>query len=605
VGILPEEGSGEFISRAYLENPIVDVTAAMRRAKVEPGEPFVVYALPRFAGPIGIGVQLSGMVTKPDGSTVAINLTDDGRANDSGDDVADDGIYSATLTDTSMTGAYSFHIMAMAVDAKQVGHTRGPEEEPVQVSNFVREVRLSATVNDLPKIGSQICIGSGASEPGTQVTVPIFLTNGNGIAGFQVDVLYNPAVLTPAAVRLGADTPAASGWSVASAAVGVGALRVLGHSNPPAPLGPGFREVALVDFDIAPGAPLGASPFFLRDCVLSDPLGRSIQCHLCQEPGEVVVRNASTFRFRPIPAPVGVDRFDPLPFPVAVEALDSLGNVATGYGGTAGMSIPQPICAGTLMPASLGFSGGVGGPAPFKIACCLDPLLPATTTSLSLRASDPGIMVGGMSDPFQGVAKGDLNADNSVNVLDVTRDVRLALNLPVAVPPPTGFQAWAGNMLDQNCAVDGRIDVLDVVRIRNKVLGRPPLCPCPTGRVAGSVAPSAVADAAAGPVSLSIVKAGPKEYLVMVRGARDLGGLQLELRGVGSKTTVSPGELIAGRGWQLTDTLEEGVLRVIVFSNGAAGVTGEGAVLRLTGTGSPKLRQVIASDSEGRALPLE
>ena len=49
----------------------------------------------------------------------------------------------------------------------------------------------------------------------------------------------------------------------------------------------------------------------------------------------------------------------------------------------------------------------------------------------------------GTSNTFTGVAKGDLDASGSVNVLDVTRTTRLALGQPVAVPPPAGFQFWA------------------------------------------------------------------------------------------------------------------------------------------------------------------
>ncbi|HYS03171.1 MAG TPA: cohesin domain-containing protein, partial [Candidatus Eisenbacteria bacterium] len=450
-------------------------------------------------------------------------------------------------------------------------------------------------------MGRQICIGSTFGEPGQRVTVPISLDNGEGVAGFQVDVGFNPSLLNPAGVRLGADTAAATGWSINSALVGFGVLRVLGHSNPPAGLGPGPAQVALVDFDIAASAPIGPmSPFGLGNCVLSDANGVQIPCNSCPQPGQVIVRPAGSFNFRPIGSPVGVDQFDPLPFPATVEALTFTGTLATGYNGTAAMSV-GPVCAGTLQPASLGFSSGIGS-APFRIACCLDPLLPMTRTSLNLQATDPGINITGSSAPFNGVAKADVNADDAVNVLDVVRAINFSLNLPVGAPPPLPFQRWAANMLDQRCVVDALINVLDVVRIRNKALGRPPLCPCSAGGVGALSAQAAVLAAPPTPFSISVEKDGPKEFLVKVRGAVDLSGLQLELKAAGAKATVSLEGLTAGKNWQATTTLDQGVLRIVAFSNAATGVSGDGAVLRIKGGGSPRLTAIVASDSEGREI---
>ncbi len=439
-----------------------------------------------------------------------------------------------------------------------------------------------------------ICNGTAAGEPGTRVTVPIVLDNGGGVAGFQVDVSYNPSILSFVQSRLGADTLV--GWTVNSAPVGPGVVRVLGASNPPTGLAAGPREVALLDFDIATAAPTGASALSESNCVLSDDAGRSIPCSPCRQPGVVIVRNASSFVFQPIPSPVGVDRFDPLPFPAKVQAFMSDGNPALGYSTLASMEV-GPICAGTLQPATMPFAAGVGAQT-YTINCCIDPLLPASATPLALRVSDPPILVSGTSDPFQGVAKGDLDASGLVNVLDVLRATREALLQPVPIPPPVTFQFWAGNMLDQSCAVDGSINVLDVVRIRNKALGRPPLCPC-TGVVG-----AAPLFAATSPLSISVVREGARSYLVEVRGAVDLSGLQLELQGAGPKTRVETAGLAAA-GWQVTTEAGQGsTLRVIALANGATGVSGDGAVLRITGAGNPKLTAAIASDSQGREVPV-
>ncbi len=460
----------------------------------------------------------------------------------------------------------------------------------------------------IPLVGTgetSLCVGSTFGEPGQRVTVPVTLDNGDGVAGFQADLGFDPSLLNPVGVRLGADTTG-DGWFVTSAVVGFGQLRLLGSDNPPAGLPAGAREVALVDFDISTAAPYGPlAPFSLSNCILSDAQGQRIPCDPCPAPGRVTVRPASSFRFRPIDSPVGVDQFDPLPFPAGVEALTSFGAIATAYNGTANLSV-GPVCAGTLAPATQAFSSGVGSNL-FRIACCLDPLLPMTRTPLQVQASDPAIAISGMSGPFQGVAKADVNADDAVNVLDVLRAINFSLNLPVSGPPlapPLPFQRWAANMLDQNCAVDALINVLDVVRIRNKALGRPPLCPCSAGGVGVLAEQAAVLASPVMPFSISVERAGARDYLVTVHGAVDVSGLQLEVKAAGPKATVSLEGLTAGRNWQATTTLDQGVLRIVAFSNDAAGVSGDGAVLRIKGVGSPHLAAAVAADSQGREIPV-
>jgi len=450
-------------------------------------------------------------------------------------------------------------------------------------------------------VNHEICNGRAIGEPGTRVTVPITLSEGGGIAAFQVDLSFDPSILKPAGVRLGADTAATTGWAVISAPVGSGVIRLLGDSNPPTGLGAGPKEVALVDFDIASGSPLGTTPLSESKCVLSDPNGEGIPCNSCPNPGGVLVRNASSYSFNPIPSPVGVDEFNPLPFPLTVEALDSLGNPAVVYNRVASMNLTQGQCPpDTLQPNQLAFSSGMGGPANFRIMCCPDPTA-STAIPLQIEAMDPPLEITGMSDVFTGVAKGDLDANGSVNVLDVTRTTRLALGQAVLAPPSAGFQFWAGNMLDNHCTVDSMINVLDVVRVRNKALLRPALCPC-GGPLPGSDRPLLSTGSS---LSVSLAREGPRSYLVTVQGAQDLSGLQLEFREVGPQARIELVGLTAGQGWQATtERLNKHGTRLVAFSNTARGVSGDGAVLRLTDTGRPKLGAVVASDSEGREIPV-
>jgi hypothetical protein len=130
----------------------------------------------------------------------------------------------------------------------------------------------------------EICIGAATGPPGARVSVPLVLDSGEGLAGFQVDVRFDPALLSPVGARPGAHTAAAGGWTVDSAA-GVGTLRVIGNSFPPVGLQAGFNEIALLDFDIVSGAPVREVPFPLANCVLGDSFGLEIPCRLCLQPG--------------------------------------------------------------------------------------------------------------------------------------------------------------------------------------------------------------------------------------------------------------------------------------------------------------------------------
>jgi len=591
--------SETFLSRAYIGNPVLHVPAVARFPVVKPGGQQLLCAHPKFGGPL-IGVSISGVVERPDGTGIGIQLNDEGKE---GDQASQDGTYCAEFSDTTMPGAYSVRLVSSAAEAK-LSECDPPECPNVVAPAFIRETRFSFTVNDVP-VGPILCTELGTGQPGGRVLVPITLSDGAGVAGFQTDLLFDPGVLKPVSVQLGADTMGGL-WTVAGNNVGAGRFRVLGHSNPPTGLPPSFKEVALVEFDILPGAPSGEQTVAPTACVLSNKDGVRIPCNLCRSPGGVIVSEASEFRFRPIAGPVGVDRFHPLPFPVTVEAIDSQGDVATGYNGSAAMSLPDSTCSSRLTPTSLGFASGLGGPQNFEIACCLDPLLPATSTSLSLEASDASLGISGMSDSFFGVAKGDVDASGGVDVVDVTRAVNLSLARSLPIPPPTAFQKWAADMLDAQCAVDNAHNVLDVIRVRNKALGMKPLCPCGSRDQPASpqlaAAASTAGAASASPITLRIVREG-RGHLVRVEGAQDLGGLQLELRAVGARTAIQPAGLIQSQSWQVA-TNADGFRRmtVLAFSNTASGVNGDGALLRITGAWRPVLVSAIASDSLGRVI---
>jgi plastocyanin len=130
-----------------------------------------------------------------------------------------------------------------------------------------------------------ICIGSVTGAAGTTASVPVSLSDGSSVASFQVDVSFNPSIVTPLQVRLGADTQAAGAWAVDSQIVGVGVLRVLGYSTLAVGLASGFRQIAIVDFLIGSAGAAGDNPLPLSGCVLGDPGALSLPCGFCVTPG--------------------------------------------------------------------------------------------------------------------------------------------------------------------------------------------------------------------------------------------------------------------------------------------------------------------------------
>jgi plastocyanin len=130
-----------------------------------------------------------------------------------------------------------------------------------------------------------MCIGAVSGAPGTRVSAPVTIEDAAGVAAFQVDIRYDPALLTLVGAHLGADTAAAGGWLVDGQNLAAGAGRVLGYSNPPVGLTQGLRTVAVVDFDVVSPQSIDGVPFPLADCVLGDSHGLPLPCAFCIQPG--------------------------------------------------------------------------------------------------------------------------------------------------------------------------------------------------------------------------------------------------------------------------------------------------------------------------------
>ncbi len=155
---------------------------------------------------------------------------------------------------------------------------------------FVPALVVAAVVAVQPAAAAshQVCIGLLTGSAGTRVGVPVTLDDGDGVAGLQVDVHFDPAALSPAGVRLGADTAAAGVWLADSAVRSPGLLTVLLYTNPPRALTAGFKRMAIVDFDVVVAAPLSSAPLPLTACVLGDVNALSLPCTICLQPGVTI-----------------------------------------------------------------------------------------------------------------------------------------------------------------------------------------------------------------------------------------------------------------------------------------------------------------------------
>ena len=161
---------------------------------------------------------------------------------------------------------------------------------------------MAATVREL-------CIDAAGGNPGSVVTVPVTMDDGDGVAGFQIDIDFDPALLSLVGARLGADTIAAGGWSINSTQPSPSSVRILAFSAAGAALDPGAKEMALVDLDVVASEAIARVPFPLGSCVVGDELGQGIPCGSCVQPGlgaafprfaRVTVDGGFTFRPDPI-----------------------------------------------------------------------------------------------------------------------------------------------------------------------------------------------------------------------------------------------------------------------------------------------------------------
>jgi len=115
-------------------------------------EAITINATPRFAGESVVGAHIEGHVTRPDGSTVHVDLFDDGLG---GDDIPDDGTYTALFSQYNEDGTYVFDLQsntngsATTFAGEELFLSQPSNELPVPT--FTRQTSIAAVVTGVPQ----------------------------------------------------------------------------------------------------------------------------------------------------------------------------------------------------------------------------------------------------------------------------------------------------------------------------------------------------------------------------------------------------------------------------------------------------------------------
>jgi hypothetical protein len=133
--------------QALAKAPGLSCKVAPHRFFNKPGQPVVIHAFVSAAGLPVARAEVTGIVTPPSGKPFEIKLADDGDAKLSGDEKANDGVYTARFDKTDAVGSYQ---IALKINAKRP-MTATPDEidpkwKPAPLKPFVRQATSSFMV---------------------------------------------------------------------------------------------------------------------------------------------------------------------------------------------------------------------------------------------------------------------------------------------------------------------------------------------------------------------------------------------------------------------------------------------------------------------------
>lgn len=154
VAIASAVSSGRIEAIAYADNPGVHLATAVAAGRVAFPAPVELKATPTFDGVPVVGAKVAGVARRPDGSSVPVELYDDGKA-EHGDDIPGDGVYGARFEQYQGDGSYTFELRAENVSGVLNAGEALFADEPSNerpAPPFTRFATTTAVVSGVPDI---------------------------------------------------------------------------------------------------------------------------------------------------------------------------------------------------------------------------------------------------------------------------------------------------------------------------------------------------------------------------------------------------------------------------------------------------------------------
>ena len=424
--------------------------------------------------------------------------------------------------------------------------------------------------------------------PGEAVTSKMGIVDAEDLAGVQAKILYGSLGMYSA--DLG---DSIFDWVMPSPVIQPGKASLLAYASDP-----GNQNVwgpaHLFDLTMLnpPSAFPGETRLMTFDSLLlsdewGDPLDR------VSFSGGIHTIPFADLQVSDIAGPVGADPIDPMPVTVTVTALDRLGwtmpdSEATielntfdwqSWGETKNML--RPVTPTSAAMAAGEWSGQV--------------MLSEPRPSVRLLAHWEDI--GGYSNWFQAIGKGDANADNRVSIFDV---IKIA-NMAIGRGTWADWQWWAADLNR-----DQEVNVFDVVICANRAMG------LMSQRLA--VGRAAAAPAGSVTVTTTTTTVGTQMTVaVELSDCAGLAGVQVDLKYDAHKlsyASMSRGAFLSGKSsWAALDNDLGGTLRAIAYTaSGEVLPGGKGAILTFTfnragkGVDKIELTSVKLADAEGSEI---
>jgi len=431
--------------------------------------------------------------------------------------------------------------------------------------------------------------------PGEGVTAKMAIADAENLAGVQAKVRYTGLCNTLAMYSV-EQADAILDWAMPSPAIGPDVASFLAYaSNPETQALSGDGHL----FDLNVTNSLAAQPGDLQlltfdDLKLSDDWGDPVE--RISFAGGVHTIPFAYLQVSFVTGPVWADPNDPLSFPVSIIARDRTGELMPDCQASVELDAISTwmwphLYLPIVTPSSAALVDGVWS-GEVRV------LEPGPNLQLLAHWED----IGGYSNSFQAIGKGDPSGDSRINIFDVVKIANMAIGRGEWEP----WQWWAGDLNG-----DDLVNIFDVILCANAAMaametmgvgraGAPPVVTPPSELVIVTTDVSA----SGGQVVLS----------VKVSDCAGLAGIQVELGYGGKKLAyagVSGGELLAGaRSWAVMDNDLGGTVKAIAYTSSAEVLLGgDGTILTFafnqTGKGKAKVRltSVELADVEGSEIP--